>query len=87
MSTTAVKSSDEQQSTQSLIKVRAKFPFDAPKETHLKFNKDDIIIVTEKQDKWWKGRCHEKVGYSFQFIIFFFVNGLLLIFHFIEKLR
>jgi len=57
----AVKSSDDKM--HAVTKVRAKFPFDAPKDTHLKFAKDDIIVVTEKQDKWWKGRCHEKSGW------------------------
>ena len=65
----AVKSSGDKQ--HAVTKVRAKFPFDAPKDTHLKFNKDDIIVVTEKQDKWWKGRCHEKVRLSLWIKLFF----------------
>nr|XP_018916715.1 PREDICTED: intersectin-1 isoform X1 [Bemisia tabaci]XP_018916716.1 PREDICTED: intersectin-1 isoform X1 [Bemisia tabaci] len=45
------------------LKAEALYTFIARKNTHLNFNKGDIIAVSENQDSWWYGECNGQSGW------------------------
>ena len=47
----------------------ALYPYQAKKDDHLSFDKNDIIIVEQQQDQWWFGRCGNSVT-TFFFLLF-----------------
>ena len=47
----------------------ALYSYQAKKDDHLSFDKNDIIIVEQQQDQWWFGRCGNSVT-TFFFLLF-----------------
>jgi len=45
------------------LKAEAAYTWQGKKENHLSFSKGDVILVSEQQDLWWFGHCHDRDGW------------------------